>query len=338
VLCVAIAACGGGKRTGTGTGMGEIRSGEGKGEGEGDGEGEGKGKGKGSEAMAAPAGFAEADAITIEGGDVITWSFAGGTVKELGRVTLAKVDPEDWTAALDGDWADRDHFFVHVPPRDVLMVTAGGITPVTVPPEAAFKSPRPKVDDEDGLSEGGVMDGPGFGLVVTAGEAWWSECPWGFPYDGWQCEVYASARLWPTTGTSSARIDPRAYDWAGAKVSGFRTKELDDGRELGCTPPAGTKYKQTKLVGKSEDGEMVYATEWVAASPPRLLLVWGSPGYADLVPTRWELRDGCLEKPLLQGEWATPGPAPYWLGDTTIYQGGDALGPIAGHVRFRPPT
>ncbi|HUQ08507.1 MAG TPA: hypothetical protein VM261_38715 [Kofleriaceae bacterium] len=341
VMVLVVACGGGGKATGTGDGTTVTGAGEESRSGTGTGTGTGSEAATGAKPIAAPAGFAEADAITIDGGDVVTWSFAGGKVAELGRATLAKVDPEDYMAALDGDWADRDHFFVHVPPRDVFVVTAAGITPVTVPPESAFKAPRPKVDDDEGLNEGGVMDGRDTGLVVTKDhEAWWSECPWGFPYDGWQCEIYVSARLWPTakTMTDQTGVGPRSFDWAGAKVSGFRTKELDEGRELGCTPPAGTRYKQTRLGGKSEDGEMVYATEWVSASPPRLLLIWGSPGYADLVPTRWELHDGCLEKPVLHGEWATPGPAPYWLGDTTIYKGGDALGPITGNVRFRPPT
>lgn len=130
------------------------------------------------------------------------------------------------------------------------------------------------------------MLGSDTGLVVTDGEAWWSECPWGYPYDGWQCEVYVSARLWPEAATRGDRIAARGWTWPGAKASGFRTKELDEGRVLSCTPPAGTAYKQTQLRGKEEDGEMVHTVEWVSASPPRLHVVWGSPGMDDRLQGR----------------------------------------------------
>jgi hypothetical protein len=289
----------------------------------------------------APAGFAEADAVSIVGGEIVTWSFAGGKVSRLGAVKLADLDPDDYGSYLRGDWADREHFFVSVPTRTVLRVTAKGITPVTVPPEAAFQSPRPNVGDEDeNLSEGGLMEGDRFGLVVTAGAAYWSECPWGFPYDGWQCEVHVTAELWPDADvvTDGTGVRPRRWPWAGAKAPGFHLKELDEARVLGCTPPPGTKQKQTQLRGKEDDGEHVHTTEWVSASPPRLLVVWGTPGYADLVPSRWALHDGCLEKPLVKGETAEAGPNGIWIGDETVYRGADALGPIDGYVRLRPPT
>ena len=32
------------------------------------------------------------------------------------------------------------------------------------------------------------------GGLAGGGAAWWSECPWGYPYDGWQCEVYVNAK------------------------------------------------------------------------------------------------------------------------------------------------
>jgi len=340
LAAVLVLGCGGkskGTETGTGGG-GQGTAGGGQGTGGGGG---GPATGGGATTLPAPAGFAEADAISIDGGEIITWSFAGGKVTRLGATKLGDPDPEDWNAALDGDWGDRDHFFVHIPPRAVMQVTAAGITPITVPPESAFKTPRPKVEDDDGLTEGGVMEARDNGLVVTELDGvWWSECPWGFPYDGWQCEVYVSAKLWPDAKAAAQGVSmlPRRWSWPGAKVPGFRIKELDEGRILGCSPPSGTAYKQTQLMGKEDEGEHVYTVEWVSAKPPRMLLVWGTPGYADLVPSRWELHDGCMEKPLLQGESAEAGPPGYWLGDDTIYKGADALGPIKGYVKFRPPT
>lgn len=345
MMMVVLAACGGGKGTGTGTagtgqetaGGGQETAGTGQETGSGGG---GQETGGGAAPQPAPAGFAEADAVSFDGGELVTWSFSAGKVTRLGSAKLGDVDAEDWSAALDGDWADRDHFFLHIPPRTVLQVTATAITPVTVPPESAFQAPRPKVDDDDGLTEGGVMERSNTGLVVTDGEVWWSECPWGFPYDGWQCEVYVSAKLWPDAKAAEVGVSmvPRQWPWPGAKAPGFRLKEIDEGRILGCSPPAGTAYKQTKLGGNEEDGEMVHTVEWVSAKPPRLLLIWGSPGLADLVPNRWELHDGCMEKPILAGESAEAGPPGVWLGDETIYQGADALGPIKGDVKFRPPT
>ncbi len=286
----------------------------------------------------APEGFAEADAVSLDRGELITWSFADNKVTKLGSLKLATGDADDPTAALGGDWADREHFFVHVPPRTVLQVTAAGVTPIPVPPESAFTTPRPEVDDDEGLTEGGPMEGDRYGLVVVEDAVFWSECPWGYPYDGWQCEVHVTARLWPTAVTFSdgAGVRPRRWRWPGAKVSGFRTKELDESRELGCTPPAGTAYKQTRLRSDVDDLERVHTTEWVSTSPPRLLVIWGSPGYDDLVPTRWALHDGCREQPLVQGETAEPGPGGLWLGDDTIYRGATPLGPIEGYVRFRP--
>jgi hypothetical protein len=325
MVAAVFAACAGAAKapemsTGTGTGTGAEERAE-----------------TGAQVMPAPAGFAECDAISIDGGELITWSFAGDKVTKLGSVRLASPDPEDAFAMLSGDWADRDNFFVEVPPRTVLHVTATGIAPVTVPPESALTSPRPAHDDPN-LTEGGVMEGERYGLVVTEGAAHWQECPWGAPYDGWQCEVYATATLWPDADIAfdDTGVRPRSFDWLPVTVPGFRVKELDEARIVGCTPPAGTAYKQTKLKGKEEDGEHVYQLAWVSSSPPRLLVVWGTPGYDDDVPSRWALHDGCNEKPLVQGEWATPGRSPYWMGDGTVYKGATPLGAVTGGLSFRP--
>jgi hypothetical protein len=287
---------------------------------------------------APPAGFAEADAIVLHGGELSTWSFAGGKATKLGAVTLIEgVDDEEFGPPLHGDWADRDHFFVELAPRTVLHVSAASIEAVVVPPESAFKAPRPTIENNDDLSEGGVMDQGG--LVVGGGEAWWEECPWGFPYDGWQCEVYASARLWPspTTKTDDRSITAHRWDWSHAPIKGWITKELDDGRKLGCTPPAATKQKPTQLAGQDEE-DRVYAAEWVSPMPPRLLVIWGSPGYADLVPTHWELHDGCHVEALEKGQYAEPGPSGYWFADGIMHQRANPLGPVPGNVFFRPPT
>jgi hypothetical protein len=313
--------------------------------------GEASGSGGGSAMVAAPpAGFAEADLVAIEDGALVTYKVAAGKVERLGSATLTDVDPEDYMSRLSGDWADRDHFFMQVPPRTVLQVTATAVTSMTVPPEAAFKTPRPKVEDDEGLTEGGEIEGR-TGLVVTEGGAWWVECPWGFPYDGWQCEVWSMAKLWPTTEvkTDGAGIAARNWRWPDVTVKGIRLKEMEAEHALGCMPMKGTKQKPFVFRGSDEQGEEIESSHWVSVSPPRLLVVYGSPGLADLVPTRWSLHDGCLERPLAQGTAVEPGPGELWLAweandplaedvqpRQVIRRGAEVVGEVTGTVRFRP--
>jgi len=81
-------------------------------------------------------------------------------------------------------------------------------------------------------------------------------------------------------------------------------------------------------------------------------VVYGQPGLADLIPSRWTLHDGCLEQPLAQGTYVEPGPGGLWLGlespDPTadevvthqiLHRGADVIGELPGvDVRFRPPA
>lgn len=304
---------------------------------------------------AAPADFGRADLVTISDGSVTGWTIGAGKVEKLGSVTLAKVDPEDYMGQLLGDWIDRDHLAVLIPPRDVVVISAAKIERVRVPPGSEFKTPRPTTEDDDGLEEGGVMEGANTGLVVGGGAAWWSECPWGYPYDGWQCEVYTKAKLWPGGGgkVETGDVQGDSWDWPTGEPKGYKLKDIDDGRVLGCTPPPGTKQKQTQLKGFEEDSEMVAGKYWVSTSPARLLVVWGTPGMDDLHPSRWTLHDGCLERPLAQGTYVEAGPAGLWIGHeaadpraedvktrAVLRRGGEVIGelPDGGLVRFRPPA
>lgn len=302
---------------------------------------------------APPADLGRADLVTLHDGTVTAYAIDGGKLVELGHSALATVDAEDYTAQLSGDWADHDHLFVLIPARDVLMITADAITRVPVLPPDAFKTPRPKVDDDENLTEGGVMEGAGDGLVLGEGAAWWVECPWGFPYDGWQCEVVRKAQLWPTAAATAedGLVGHRAWDWADVKVSGFRTKEVDDGHGLACTPPASA-HQKTAVFRSDVDGEQLFASHWLSASPPRLLVIYGQFGLADLYPSRWELHDGCAPTPLVQGVSVEPGPAGLWLaGEATdpgsdgavarwvLRRGADVLGELpTDDVMFRPPA
>ncbi len=352
---VLISSCGGTRAAnpigGGGGGAGDRGDG-------GSGNGGGSGGGGGEAAVVAlpapPTRFATADLVALDGGELTAYSVAGGRLAALGSSKLAAPDSDDdFAGSLSGDWGDRDHFFVHLPPRTVLGVTATAITAVTVPGPSTFKTPRPKTEDDDGLTEGGVLERIGAGLVITDGAAWWAECPWGFPYDGWQCEVWVTARLWPTAEVVSNgdAVVARTWSWPSATASGFRTKLIDDDRELACTPPAGTRPKQTVFSGSESDGEHIYAHHWVSVAPPRLLIVYGSPGLADLVPSRWTLHDGCREQPLAQGTEIEPGPGGLWLAwespdpkadeiitRQVVRRGSDIVGDLDGLVRFRPPA
>lgn len=304
---------------------------------------------------APPADLAKAELMTIGGGEMTAYDLDGGKVTQLGTAVVAQVDPEDYLASISGDWADHDHFIVHIPPRDVVVVTAERMTRLEVPPDAAFTTPKPDVGDEsENLSEGGLMIEGSTGLVVSGGSAWWVECPWGFPYDGWQCEVWTHAKLWlvdkPEVEVGPVMADE--YAWPVQVPSGFRTKELDEGRALGCTPPPGTKQKQSQLRGSGEDGEMIMSHHWVSVSPPRLLVIYGTPGMDDLSASSFALHDGCLPKPLAAGISAEPGPDGLWVAwesydlkaekvelRTMVHRGADVLGELAGgSVKFRPPA
>ncbi len=303
---------------------------------------------------ASPKDLARADLVALGTGTVTGWAIDGGKLVELSSVELAKVDPEDYQGAIDGAWADHDHFIVHVPPRDVVVVTADRMTRIAVPPETAFKAPRPTTPNDDGLIEGGVIEDEGYGLVVASGAAWWVECPWGFPYDGWQCEAWTRAKLWlvdkPVVEAGSVTAD--AWAWPTIEVSGFRTKELDDGQALGCMPPPGTRQKQSQLRGSVEDGEMISSHHWVSASPPRLLVVYGTPGMYGPMASSWALHDGCLPKPLAVGTRVEPGPDGLWVAwesdnlkakplvtRQVLRRGAEVIGEMPhSDVRFRPPA
>ena len=263
---------------------------------------------------APPDGFATADLIGIRGGELFAYAIADGKVVETGKTKLAEVDPEDYTAQPVGQWADRDHFFVHIPPRTVVVVTAGAIASIAVPEAAKFKTPRPETEDDEGLEEGGVMEGVNSGLVVTDGAAWWSECPWGYPYDGWQCEVYVNAELWPAQELvpGGGPLSPREWSWVEVKPAGFAVAVAEDSSTATCTPPKGAG-KKVVLVGDADNGEKVVSAHWVSASPPRLLVVYGQEGMDDLVPSSWAFHDGCKATPLVQGTEVEPGPSDLWI-------------------------
>lgn len=296
---------------------------------------------------AAPADLARADLVTLREGTVTGYAIVDGALVALGATELATVDPDDYPAHLRGDWADREHLFVRVAEREVVMITPTAITRVAVPPPTAFAAPRPKTDDDEGLTEGGVMERSATGLVVADGAAWWVECPWGFPYDGWQCEVWRRAQLWPQpqAAAEADSVDATAWTWPAVTVSGYRTKDLDGGR-LRCTPP-GARPRPTEFAG-DDSQEEVYGHHWVSAAPPRLLVIYGQFGLADLVPSRWTLHDGCRPTPLAAGTSVEPGPRGLWLTDEPsadevphqrLRRGAEVVGELPNvDVRFRPPA
>lgn len=304
---------------------------------------------------APPSDLAKAELMTIGGGEITAYDLDGGKVTELGTAVVAQVDPENYLASISGDWADHDHFFVHIPPRDVVVVTADRMTRIEVPPEAAFETPKPDGgEDVENLKKGGLVVEGGTGLVLTDGSAWWVECPWGYPYDGWQCEVWTHAKLWLVDKpvVEPGRVIEDEWGWPTQVASGFRTKELDDGRALGCTPPPGTKQKQSQFRGREDEGEMIMSHHWVSVSPPRLLVIYGTPGMDDLSESSFALHDGCLPKPLAVGVSAEPGPDGLWVGwethdlkaekvelRTVVHRGAEVLGELSGGaVKFRPPA
>ncbi len=298
---------------------------------------------------ASPAGFASSDLALMIGGEVSAWSITDGKLIKTGSAKVAKVDVDDIPESILmgiglGGWADRDHLFVTVGTREIVMITAHAITRVAMPPASTFEVPKPADPDGD-LVRGSEAEMGGDELVVTAGEAYWSQCAWGLPYDGFQCRSWVHARLWPTPGVDKdapARAS-RTWDWA-ATPAGFTAKA--NSKVVACSGP-GSKSSIPAGTGGGEPDEEIEGVHWVSTQPPRLLVSYGRPGLADVIPERWTLHEGCIVAPLASGTTATPGPSGLWIGTTTdryngpatLYRGATIIGELPEHatVMLRPP-
>ena len=304
---------------------------------------------------ASPVGFATADLVTMRGGELATWSTADGTLTKLGSVVLSDVAEGDLGEAMamsgigKGNWADRDHLFLTLAgEREVVMVTATAITRVTIPPVDVFETPKPpdpQNDIEKASPTGVGLDAEGL-QVNDQGEVYWSQCAWGRGYDGYICDAWVHAQLWPTAKRSAGpgRITPRSWSWA-KPPAGFRATIKD--HTLSCSGPSGRSTFLSGRPGSSD--EQFHDVQWVSTQPPRMLVTYGHPGLADVLAERWTLHDGCKDAELASGESAEPGPDGLWIGvagtaeapgPSTLYRGAQTLGRLPDHARvmFRPPS
>ncbi len=301
---------------------------------------------------APPAGFAVAELVTMRGGELATWSTADGKLTKLGSVALADLPEGDLVEAMamsdlgKGNWADRDHLFLSLGERQVVMVTATAITRVTVPPPKDFETPKPADPENDigkARAEGVGLDSEGL-QVTSKGEAFYSQCAWGRAYDGYICDAWVHVQLWPATNRSTGpgAITPRSWSWPSAP-KGF--KAAISSSVAACVGPAG-KAGIRPGTADSPD-EQLEDVHWVSQQPPRLLVTYGHAGLADIIAERWTLHDGCTAKPLASGATAEPGPDGFWIGvakaeegdgPATLYRGARTLGPLPDHARvmFRP--
>jgi hypothetical protein len=287
-------------------------------------------------------GFSDAALVAFEGRNVTAYAVTGNKLRRLGSVEVTKAEPEDPSGWLTGDWTDREHLFVKTGNREVIAITKGGIHKLPVLPADAFKTPKPKPDDDQLMAGGGIDESSRTGLVVDEGHAYWIECPWGYPYDGFQCEQYVVQELWPDVATqvtveTDAR-NHREWAWEDDKPAGASTNLADDA--LTCTLGPTT----TKFVAQ-EDPEQVHSAHWVSATPPRLLVIYGTPGMDALIPSRWTLHDGCAEKRLAEGRTVEVGPDGLWISTfadesstpQTVHRHDQALGDMPrATVAFRP--
>jgi hypothetical protein len=291
---------------------------------------------------APPAGFATADLVTMYGGELATWSTADGKLTKLGSVVLAD-SPE---AIGEGDWADRDHLFLSLGEREVVMVTATEITRVAIPPVTDFETPKP-ADPQNDIRKT-FPNGAGIaseGLQINdQGEAYWSQCAWGRDYDGYICDAWVHAQLWPIRKRieDPGKITPRSWSWSPTP-KGFKVVRGDGA--LSCSGPLG---RSTFVSGKAgSGGEQFHDVQWVSTQPPRMLVTYGHTGLADVLPERWTLHDGCKATELATGTSAAPGPDGLWIGvagtdespgPAMLYRGAQPLGPLPdrAHVMFRP--
>jgi hypothetical protein len=294
---------------------------------------------------APPGGFANADLAMMIGGELSTWSVADGKLARLGSTILAKVAAGDVGESMmmrigEGGWGDRDHLFVSIGEREVVMVTAGAVSRVVVPPKATFETPRPTGPDSGELERGNDVALTISGLEVNDQGAFWAECPWGLPYDGFQCSGWVHAQLWPTTKVTPNQpaLSSRSWAWSKTPPKGFSIKAVDT--SVTCSGGA------VKTTIKADGDEQIEGAYWVSQDPPRLLVVYGVFGLADLIPSRWTLHTGCGTAPTATGTTVTAGPAGLWIayqtddyrGKGTLYRGATVIGEIPQHanVMFRP--
>jgi hypothetical protein len=283
---------------------------------------------------APPAGFATAELVAISGGDLTTYATVDGKLQPTGTTSLAKIERGDpsllaYFSLGAGGWADHDHLFVVTGTREVAMVTARAISEVPIPSEDRFKGPDNTV---------GAF-GRDTGLIVADGDAWWVTCR---AVDGFPCEHYIKARLWPSVRieTDSTPVAPRTDRWVDATPSGF-TVTANGTKSVDCLEQG----KTVALKADADATEEIESTHWVSASPPRLLVIYGHPGYtSSLVVDRWTLHAGCAEKPVATGSVVTVGPDGIWVardgeGDTErqiVYRGGVELGTLPADATIYP--
>lgn len=273
------------------------------------------------------AGFDRSDLVAFRGADVIAYSLAGDKIAQLGTFVLS-------SGNATGDWADRDHLFVSsVGGREVVMITRDAAKHLAVPPPAELAAPKPAKHDE------GLEAGDDGALVVTRGAATWSRCAWGYPYDGFQCEVWVHAQLWPSSEirVEKLRLDPQAWTWPSAEPAQYTASKGE--HAVTCKPPAGAK-----VIIEASGNDVVADAIWTSIEPPQLLVTYGQFGLDDLVVSKWTLHDGCAAKPIASGSAVAPGPDGLWLategGDDEKYvlrRGARVLGDVpTTSVAFRP--
>ena len=266
--------------------------------------------------------FERADLALFEHGDVVLYGLENDQVTKLATYHVAEGD----YGRLG--WTDHDHLFAAIE-RIVVMIDPHGMTPVVVPDDTTLTAPKPTLDD--------VVVAEGIGsLVVADGTAWWSRCAWGYPYDGFQCTTYVNAQLWPgKERTVDTGLLPEIPVWTDASPAGYRVD--DDDKGFRCTQPNGT----AATLSSDNANDQAMAFHWVAADPPRLLLVYGQAGYSDMLPTRWTLHAGCAAQPVASGVGTQLGRNGLWLSTdetkrVSIWRRGKLIGELpADTVAFR---
>lgn len=277
--------------------------------------------------------FDQTDFVVLDGGDLRFYSLARDRATEVMKVHLAdNVDPS-WMAMNPHsfDWIDRDRVIAAMG-KSIMLVGAGGPTPIATPPDEAMTAPKPA--KADGLEPGGAL-----GLVVADGEAWWTACAWGFPADGFQCSLYVQVRVWPSPArrVGEALIQSRSgWDWTAQTPKGFGTGVRDN--VVYCQPPnaPATEIKSDDSSDMVGDADV----HWVSVEPPRLLVQYGGFGMTAF-QTQWALHDGCNPTPIERGNRTEAGPAGLWIATgsdrVTLRRGARVIAELpSSDVRFRP--
>ena len=262
--------------------------------------------------------------VALADGDLAAYAIAGDKLTELGRVHRVPAtgvsDEPDWGSTLVW-WLDRDHLLVGGRSDASLFTPAGQIV-LAVPADAVFESiARPKAEDNLELTRGDESL-----LLHAGGQVFRVHCAWGYAVDGFQCIAYGRVRIWPPDPSvrveawdpDSTPDDPPPAHWTDAAPA-FALDTTGD-----TAPTCQDGGRTVALASPADPAAQFYELHWLPTQPAALIVEYGVPGMAALLPTGFAVFDRCTDKPILAGTGYHLFSDGLWLSDDTVPGPGNA--------------